>query len=148
MTPDSGTDLLGRVTGVLAVVAHPDDESFGPGPQCSQSWSPTMLRPDLICFIHGESSPMHGRPGDLSVVRAQELQAASADLRLSRVELHHYPDGQLEAVPLDELAGQILRMIGQEHRTPATCSTLRDKLNPDQLTDPAGQVGQSRPRRG
>ncbi|HEU4426835.1 MAG TPA: PIG-L family deacetylase [Pilimelia sp.] len=114
MTLDSGHDLLARVTGVLAVVAHPDDESFGLGAVLSElvirdAWA------GLICFTHGECSTLHGRPGDLSVVRSQELQAAAAELRLSRVELHRYPDGRLDAVPLDELAGHILRVIAEEH---------------------------------
>ncbi len=114
MTPDSGPDPLGRITGVLAVVAHPDDESFGLGAVLSELVI-RDARAGLICFTHGECSTLHSRPGDLSVVRAQELQAAAAELRLSRVELHRYPDGRLAAVPLDELAGHILRVIGEEH---------------------------------
>ena len=114
MTLDSGHDLLGRVTGVLAVVAHPDDESFGLGGVLSELVI-SDARASLICFTHGECSTVHGRPGDLSVVRSQELQAAGVELRLSRVELHHYPDGQLAAVPLDELARHVLRVLGEEH---------------------------------
>jgi N-acetylglucosamine malate deacetylase 2 len=114
MASDSGPDLLGRITGVVAVVAHPDDESFGLGAVPSElvirdAWA------GLICFTHGESSTLHGHPGDLSVVRSQELQAAAAELRLSRVDLHRYHDGKLDAVPLDELAGHILRVIDTEH---------------------------------
>ncbi len=106
--------LLGRITGVLAVVAHPDDESFGLGAVLSELIA-RDARASLICFTHGEASTLHGSPGDLSTIRSQELQAASTELRVSRVELHHYPDGRLAAVPLDELARHILRVLGEEH---------------------------------
>jgi N-acetylglucosamine malate deacetylase 2 len=56
-------------------------------------------RAGLICFTHGEASTLHGRPGRLFTLRAHEVQAAGAELRLSRVELHRYPDGQLDTVP-------------------------------------------------
>jgi N-acetylglucosamine malate deacetylase 2 len=114
MTSDRSSRLLGRVAGVLAVVAHPDDESFGLGALLSD----LVIRDapaSLICFTHGESSTLHGRAGDLSLVRSEELQAASAELRLSRVELHRYPDGRLDGVPVDELAAHVLRVIAEEH---------------------------------
>src|SRR6266542_2525448 len=76
MTPDSGPDPLGRITGVLAVVAHPDDESFGLGAVLSELVI-RDARAGLICFTHGECSTLHSRPGDLSVVRAQAAQAAA-----------------------------------------------------------------------
>ena len=59
-------------------------------------------------------STRNGPPGDLSLIRSQELQAAAAQLRLARVELHHYPGGHLDAVPLDELAGHVLQVIAEE----------------------------------
>ncbi len=43
------------------------------------------------------------------------MQAAGAELRLSRVELHHYPDGRLATTPLNELAAHVVRVIGEEH---------------------------------
>lgn len=108
-----GNDLLRTISRVLAVVAHPDDESFGLGAVLAQLVTDNA-RASLICFTHGESSTLHGVAGDLAVVRSRELRAASAQLRLSRVELHHYPDGHLDAVPLDELAGHVLRLIAEE----------------------------------
>jgi N-acetylglucosamine malate deacetylase 2 len=113
MTLDSGPDLLRRITGVLAVVAHPDDESFGLGAVLSELVL-RDARAGLICFTQGECSTLHGTLGDLSVVRSQELQAAAAELRLSRVDLHRYRDGRLDTVPLDELTGHIVRVIDAE----------------------------------
>lgn len=106
-------DLLRRVTGVLAVVAHPDDESFALGAVLSELVM-NDVPAGLICFTHGEASTLHGRPGRLFTLRSHELQAAGAELRLSRVELHRYPDGHLDTVPLDELAGHVLRIIAEE----------------------------------
>ena len=113
MTSDR-PDVLTRIAGVLAVVAHPDDESFGLGAVLSElvmadAWA------GAICFTHGEASTLHGTPGALFTVRSQELQAAGTELRLSRVELHRYPDSHLDAVPVEELAGHVLRVIREEH---------------------------------
>jgi LmbE family N-acetylglucosaminyl deacetylase len=110
MTPDP----LRNVKGVLAVVAHPDDESFGLGAVLSEL-AARGARTSLVCFTHGEASTLHGTPGDLSVVRARELKSASAELRLSRVELSDHPDGRLDTVPVDQLIDQVLRVIGEEH---------------------------------
>jgi LmbE family N-acetylglucosaminyl deacetylase len=106
-------ELPDTVTGVLAVVAHPDDESFGLGAVLSE----LVVRDvpaSLICFTRGEASTLRAGGGDLVATRALELQAAGAELRLSRVELHSYPDGGLATVPLDELAGHVLRVIAEE----------------------------------
>ncbi len=110
MTPDP----LRNVTGVLAVVAHPDDESFGLGAVLSEL-AVRGARTSLICFTHGEASTLHGTPGDLSVVRSKELTSAGAELGLSRVELSDHPDGRLDTVPVDLLTGHVLRVIGEEH---------------------------------
>lgn len=71
-------------------------------------------RASVVCFTHGEASTLQGSPGQLVVIRSRELNDASATLGLSRVELHDYPDGNLAAVPLDELGDHILRLISEE----------------------------------
>jgi LmbE family N-acetylglucosaminyl deacetylase/uncharacterized protein (DUF302 family) len=101
---------------VLAVVAHPADASFGIGAVLSELVI-RDARVALICFTHGEPSNVRGRPGARPAMRSQELQAATAELRLSRVDLHRYPGGRLDAVSLDELAGHVLRVIREEQPT-------------------------------
>jgi LmbE family N-acetylglucosaminyl deacetylase/uncharacterized protein (DUF302 family) len=71
-------------------------------------------RASVVCLTHGEASTLHAAPEDLAVIRSRELREAGAALGLSRVELRHYPDGGLAAVPLAELAGQVRQLIGQE----------------------------------
>ena len=114
MTSVRSADPLQLITGVLAVVAHPDDESFGLGAVLSELVIGDV-RASVICFTHGEASALRGAPGDLSTVRSEELQAAAAELGLSRVELHRYLDGHLDEIPLDEVAGHVLRVIAEEH---------------------------------
>lgn len=103
-----------HITGVLAVVAHPDDESFGLGAVLAKLIN-HGVRSSVICFTHGEASTLHGTPGELSIIRSQELHEASDALGLARVELHDYPDGHLADISLEELANHVLRLIEDEH---------------------------------
>ena len=82
---------------VLAVVAHPDDESFGLGAILS-AFVARGARVTVLCFTHGEASTLHGVDGDLAQVRERELQAAAAELGLGAVVLRDYPDGALTEV--------------------------------------------------
>jgi hypothetical protein len=44
---------------VLAVVAHPDDESFGLG-AILDAFNRAASRTAVLCLTHGEASPVHG----------------------------------------------------------------------------------------
>lgn len=105
--------LLDSVRRVLAVVAHPDDESFGLGgllALLADRGIPTAV----LCFTHGEASTLHGTPGDLHTVRAQELTSAARELGVGRVELADHPDGGLADVPLPRLTTRVIRLIGEQ----------------------------------
>lgn len=78
MTSVRSADPLRRITGVLAVVVHPDD-AFGLGGVLS-ALVIGDVRASVICFAHGQASALRGTPGDLSTVRSEELQVAAADL--------------------------------------------------------------------
>jgi N-acetylglucosamine malate deacetylase 2 len=99
---------LAGARSVLAVVAHPDDESFGLGAVLSYLTA-TGARCAVLCFTHGEASTLRGageiRPADLAAMRSAEFAAAARVLGLSGAELLSYPDAGLARVPLDELAG-------------------------------------------
>ncbi|WP_405905357.1 MULTISPECIES: PIG-L deacetylase family protein [unclassified Streptomyces] len=95
-----------------AVVAHPDDESFGLGglpALLSDGGVPTTV----LCFTHGEASTLYGRPGDLHNVRAGELACAARELGVERVELAGHPDGGLTDVSRHRLASETARLIGE-----------------------------------
>jgi len=92
---------------VLAVVAHPDDESFGLGAILS-AFAEQGAELAVLSLTQGEASTLHGVAGDLSEIRAQELTAAATELGVGTVELLSYPDGHLADTPADELAVPVL----------------------------------------
>lgn len=91
---------------VLAVVAHPDDESFGLGAVLA-AFAAAGAGVSVLCFTHGEASTLHGVPGSLAEVRAKELREAADALGVSAVELLDHPDGRLPEVPVSDLAAQV-----------------------------------------
>jgi len=104
-------DGLPAWSDVLAVVAHPDDESFGLGALLS-SFVAAGSRVSLLCLTRGEASTLHGVEGDLGTIRARELSDAAAALGISRVRLAAFPDGGLAGVDLDVLAAEIADFAG------------------------------------
>ena len=88
---------------VLAVVAHPDDESFGLGAVIL--WLRRHSIPvSALIFTQGEASTLGGTVNHsaLRARRCEELACASQILGLVGYALHSYGDGHLHEVPLDE----------------------------------------------
>ena len=102
--------LTRDVSRVLAVVAHPDDESFGLGALLDRFTS-CGIEASVLCFTHGEASTLRNRPGDLANIRAAELRTAATALGIDTVELLAYPDGHLGDVAIDELAHHVRTLI-------------------------------------
>jgi LmbE family N-acetylglucosaminyl deacetylase len=97
---------------VLAVCAHPDDESFGLGAIIAGFTAQgTLVR--SLCFTHGEASTLGHDPRPLGEVRAEELSAAAEALGVREVELLNYPDGSLQQVPLDQLVRRVERALAE-----------------------------------
>lgn len=92
---------------VLAVVAHPDDESFGLGAILS-AFADRGARLAVLCLTRGEASTLHGVAGELSEVRGVELASAAEVLGVSTVELLSYPDGRLSDTPPAELGTRVV----------------------------------------
>jgi N-acetylglucosamine malate deacetylase 2 len=82
---------------VLAVVAHPDDESFGLGALLSDA-AASGARAGVLCLTHGEASTLHGVDGDLRAIREHELRSAASRLGLCWVRLLDHPDGHLAEI--------------------------------------------------
>lgn len=99
---------LPQVERVLAVCAHPDDESFGLGAVLA-AFRATGAQTALLCFTRGEASTL-GAADELGTLRAGELAAAADVLGVGPVALLDYPDGRLATVPLEELAAQVRRV--------------------------------------
>jgi LmbE family N-acetylglucosaminyl deacetylase len=101
-------------SGLLLVMAHPDDESMGAGGlvlRHTRAGIPTHL----ICATYGEAGWMGKPPGakevDLPEIRARELEEAAAALALSGVELWDYPDGGLARSDQKEITERVWEQI-------------------------------------
>ena len=90
------------VSSVLAVVAHPDDESFGLGAVLDRLVTQGAVG-GVVCYTRGEASTLHGVEGDLTQIRIVELTEAAEQLGLTHVRLCEYPDGALAAVDRSDL---------------------------------------------
>jgi N-acetylglucosamine malate deacetylase 2 len=97
-----------RLRSVVAVCAHPDDESFGLG-AVIDSLSAAGTSTAVLSLTHGEASRLHAAAGDLGVVRAAELAAAAAALMVSEVLLLDHADGALPGIELDILVHDVVR---------------------------------------
>jgi len=104
--PPGGLSSLPGWERPLAVVAHPDDESFGLGAVLS-AFVDADATPAVLCFTHGEASTLHGRPGDLRQLRAQELRDAARELKIDTVRLLDEPDGSLADIEQDLLIAEV-----------------------------------------
>jgi LmbE family N-acetylglucosaminyl deacetylase len=100
---------------VAAVVAHPDDETFGLGALLA-SLAGEGREVLVLCFTHGEASTIGADEG-LAEIRRRELIAATAVLGVAEVTLLDLPDGGLDAVPDAELDACIDRWLTIEVAT-------------------------------
>jgi N-acetylglucosamine malate deacetylase 2 len=98
--------------GVLAVVAHPDDETFGLGAVIAALTSAGSAV-HVLCFTRGEASTLNESSADLRSARAAELEQAGAVLGVSGCTLLDYPDGALPTVPSAELEAQVARLAAR-----------------------------------
>jgi LmbE family N-acetylglucosaminyl deacetylase len=107
ITPTSRrSDVLPAWTTVLAVVAHPDDESFGLG-ALLDAFTNAGASVEVLCLTHGEASTLHGAQGDLASLRGVELAAAADVLGVTRAMLKDHPDGDLSDVSAAILAAEV-----------------------------------------
>ena len=108
MTPTSlRADALPVWASVLAVVAHPDDESFGLG-AILDAFARAGAGVEVLCLTHGEASTLHGAPGDLALLRGAELAAAAEVLGVTRAVLKDHADGDLSDLPGGMLAAEVV----------------------------------------
>jgi len=91
----------------LAVIAHPDDESFGLGAVIDRLIG-AGATVDVLCFTRGEASTLGAAESDLAGVRKQEITAAANELGIRDVHLFAYPDGGLGAIEPKDLADHVI----------------------------------------
>ena len=99
---------------LLAVFAHPDDESYLCGGTLAH-YAAAGLRVSLVCATLGEAGdiadPALAARETLPAVRDGELRAAARLLGLAGVQLLGYQDGTLAAVPFPEGAERIAHCL-------------------------------------
>jgi LmbE family N-acetylglucosaminyl deacetylase len=103
---------LPEASSVLAVCAHPDDESFGLGAALA-AFAARGTPTAVLCLTHGAASALGTSHGDLHQIRAAELAAAAAELGVGDVELLDYPDGALAQEPAELLGGHVQQAAAQ-----------------------------------
>lgn len=108
--PGVTTARTARRPSLLAVFAHPDDESLTCGGLLS--WCVALgVRTSLLCLTHGEHAEHARTKSLLATVRARELRAAAAVLGLDDVTLLTHEDGMLPWTDPARLERDILETI-------------------------------------
>lgn len=106
VTPDRGGLDLPPARSVLAVCAHPDDESFGLGAVLDH-FATSGADVSVLSLTRGEASTLGASEGALGELRRAELDHAAAELGVGRVRVLDHPDGGLASESLDELAAEV-----------------------------------------
>ncbi len=100
---------------LLAVFAHPDDESMGMGGTLAK-YSAEGVETHLVCASRGErgwAGPAEQYPGPQRVgeIRAQELENAVAVLGMQSLAFLDYLDGEVDKADPGEIIGKIVAHI-------------------------------------
>jgi LmbE family N-acetylglucosaminyl deacetylase len=114
--------VLSRKT-ILAVFAHPDDESIACGGTLARL-ADAGAHVVLLCASRGERGSADGPTPDERVAqaRARELRDAAATLGIAETLLLDHPDGNLRWAHVSELHAQITMTI--RHHAPAAVITF------------------------
>lgn len=98
---------------LLAVLAHPDDESFPMGGTLAK-YAAQGARVTLVCATRGEAGIPELSAEATAQVRSQELQAAAAALGLAGVRFLGYHDGRLAEADPDQAVEQLVDILHAE----------------------------------
>jgi LmbE family N-acetylglucosaminyl deacetylase len=100
---------------LLAIFAHPDDESMGMGGTLAK-YSSEGIETHLVCASRGERGwfgPEEQDPGPdrLAQIRTQELEAAVNTLGMKSLHFLGYVDGDVDQAPHAEIINRIVSHI-------------------------------------
>jgi LmbE family N-acetylglucosaminyl deacetylase len=102
---------------LMAILAHPDDESLGFGGTLAK-YAAEGVDVHLLTATRGERGwpgPEEENPGldTLGQIREGELRAAAAALGIRQVDFLDYVDGEVDQADPDEAIGKIVRQLRQ-----------------------------------
>jgi LmbE family N-acetylglucosaminyl deacetylase len=100
---------------LLAVFAHPDDESMGMGGTLAK-YSAEGVETHLLCASRGERGwfgPDEQNPGlsGLGRIRTRELENAVKELGMRGLQFLNHIDGEVDQAPHAEITGRIVTYI-------------------------------------
>jgi LmbE family N-acetylglucosaminyl deacetylase len=103
---------------LLAVFAHPDDESFRPGGTLALL-ARRVVRVQILTATRGGAgscgNPPLCAPDELPALREKELRCACAALGIQPPRLLDYRDGELDKADPVQLADRILQVVTETH---------------------------------
>ena len=98
---------------LMFVLAHPDDETFGPGGTIAK-YAREGVRVSVIVATSGQagqSSGLASTPAELGRVREQEAREAARFLGIEAVHFFGYMDGKLDQADETEVVEKVVRLI-------------------------------------
>jgi LmbE family N-acetylglucosaminyl deacetylase len=101
---------------LLAIFAHPDDETFRPGGTLALL-AQHGVRVEVLTFTHGEAGscgdPPLCTPEELPAMRERELRCACDQLGIKEPYLLDYVDGRLPEADAETMITQILSAVNE-----------------------------------
>jgi Uncharacterized proteins, LmbE homologs len=101
---------------LMFVLAHPDDETFGPGGTIAR-YAREGVRITVITATSGQAGRTAGlasTPEELGRVREQEARDAADSLGIAAIHFFGYMDGKLNEVDEREVEEKVVRRIREE----------------------------------
>jgi LmbE family N-acetylglucosaminyl deacetylase len=101
---------------LMFVLAHPDDETFGPGGTIAKCAREGVRVSAIIATSGqaGQSSGLASTPAELGRVREGEAREAARFLGIEAVHFFGYMDGKLDQTDETEVVEKVVRLIRQE----------------------------------
>lgn len=97
---------------LLAVFAHPDDESFTAGGTLAK-YAAAGVEVVIVSATRGEAGIRGVSADQAGILREAELRRAAAELGASQVHFLGYPDGGLPDVNPDDAMGRLVALLSR-----------------------------------
>jgi LmbE family N-acetylglucosaminyl deacetylase len=100
----------------MCVLAHPDDETFGPGGTIAK-YAREGVRVSVIIATSGQagrSAGLAATPDELGRIREDEARAAGRFLGVAAIHFLGYTDGRLDEADETEVEEKVVRLIREE----------------------------------